>query len=270
MSFDRGWPFWTFSTWLRKKSMARNIMAKGSVQSLTVDEAAAGTTVSVLSGAAVKTLNLDTGTTVTGKGDVDQMNVNTSGTKTEMLPDTIAVRPGINANINGQVMRKNFFHRGLSLLLAALLSVSLVLPAAADDPPDLSGITVSLGGSAEMILDKSSLTMYATVSNAPENAVLTYAWSSSNTSAAWVSSSSDATATINRGVTPGRATISVVVTAKSATDGSTISVTQPANRDVLLPGVTLSSSSFSLKTRETKQLTATLHVRFFQKKRSPY
>jgi len=79
-------------------------MAKGSVQSLTVDEAAAGTTVSVLSGAAVKTLNLDTGTTVTGKGDVDQMNVNTSGTKTEMLPDTIAVRPGINANINGQVM----------------------------------------------------------------------------------------------------------------------------------------------------------------------
>ena len=157
-------------------------------------------------------------------------------------------------------MRKNFFHRGLSLLLAALLSVSLVLPAAADDPPDLSGITVSLGGSAEMILDKSSLTMYATVSNAPENAVLTYAWSSSNTSAAWVSSSSDATATINRGVTPGRATISVVVTAKSATDGSTISVTQPANRDVLLPGVTLSSSSFSLKTRETKQLTATLHV----------
>ncbi|MET0016977.1 S-layer homology domain-containing protein [Oscillibacter sp.] len=79
-------------------------MAKGSVRSLTVDEAAAGSTVSVLGGAAVKTLNLDTGTTVTGKGDVDQMNVNTSGTKTEMLPDTIVVRPGINANINGQVM----------------------------------------------------------------------------------------------------------------------------------------------------------------------
>ncbi|MEA4942772.1 MAG: S-layer homology domain-containing protein [Oscillibacter sp.] len=79
-------------------------MAKGSVKSLTVDEAAAGSTVSVLSGAAVKTLNLDTGTTVTGKGDVDQMNVNTAGTKAEMLPDTIVVRPGIDATINGQKM----------------------------------------------------------------------------------------------------------------------------------------------------------------------
>lgn len=79
-------------------------VAKGSVSSLTVDEAAAGSTVSVLNGAAVEKLNLDTGTSVTGKGDVEQMNVNTTGTKADMLPDTIVVRPGINANVNGQVM----------------------------------------------------------------------------------------------------------------------------------------------------------------------
>lgn len=79
-------------------------IAKGSVQSLTVDEAAAKSTVSVLNGAAVKTLNLDTGTSVAGKGDVDKMNVNASGTKAEMLPDTIAVRPGIDATINSQKM----------------------------------------------------------------------------------------------------------------------------------------------------------------------
>lgn len=79
-------------------------VAKGSVRALTVDEAAAGSTVSVLGGAAVETLNLDTGTSVTGSGDVDQMNVNTTGTKADMLPDTIAVRPGIDATINGQKM----------------------------------------------------------------------------------------------------------------------------------------------------------------------
>ncbi|BAL01186.1 putative surface layer protein [Oscillibacter valericigenes Sjm18-20] len=79
-------------------------VAKGSVRALTVDEAAAGATVSVLGGAAVETLNLDTGTSVTGSGDVDQMNVNTTGTKADMLPDTIVVRPGIDATINGQKM----------------------------------------------------------------------------------------------------------------------------------------------------------------------
>ncbi|WP_352416007.1 S-layer homology domain-containing protein [Oscillibacter ruminantium] len=79
-------------------------VAKGSVHSLTVDEAASGSTVSVLTGAVVETLNLDTGTKVTGKGDVDKMNVNTAGTTSTVLPDTIVIRPGVNANINGQVM----------------------------------------------------------------------------------------------------------------------------------------------------------------------
>lgn len=157
-------------------------------------------------------------------------------------------------------MNNTFFRKGLSLLLAALLSVSLVLPAAADDSPDLSNITVSLGSSAEMILNESSLTMTATVSGAPENADLTYShvWSSDNTSVATVSGSGS-TVSIVRGSTPGRAIISVTVTATSAADPS-VTVTKTATRGVLLPGVTLSSSSFSLKTRETRQLTPTLYV----------
>ncbi|MEA4942773.1 MAG: S-layer homology domain-containing protein [Oscillibacter sp.] len=156
-------------------------------------------------------------------------------------------------------MNNTFFRRGLSLLLAALLSVSLVLPAAGE-VPDLSEITVSFDSNAEMILNESSLTMNVTVLGVPENAGLTYsyAWSSSNNSVATVSGSTD-TVTISRGSTPGRAAISVTVTAKSA-DGSTVAVIQPAApRGVLVPGVTL-DSSFSLKTRETKQLTTFVYV----------
>ncbi len=79
-------------------------VAKGSVLSLTVDERAAGSSVAVLTGAVAKVLNLDTGTTLTGRGDVEQLNVNANGTKADMLPDTINIRPGVNADIHGQKM----------------------------------------------------------------------------------------------------------------------------------------------------------------------
>ncbi|WP_312637206.1 S-layer homology domain-containing protein [Oscillibacter sp.] len=79
-------------------------VAKGSVLSLTVDERAAGSSVAVLNGAVAKVLNLDTGTTLTGRGDVEQLNVNANGTKADMLPDTINIRPGVNADIHGQKM----------------------------------------------------------------------------------------------------------------------------------------------------------------------
>ncbi|WP_312938690.1 S-layer homology domain-containing protein [Oscillibacter sp.] len=79
-------------------------VAKGSVLSLTVDERAAGSSVAVLNGAVAKVLNLDTGTTLTGRGDVEQLNVNANGTKADMLPDIINIRPGVNADIHGQKM----------------------------------------------------------------------------------------------------------------------------------------------------------------------
>lgn len=78
--------------------------AKGSVKSLTVDESAAGSSVAVLNGAAVKTLNLDTKAAVSGTGDVDRMNVNATGSSASMLPDNIVVRPGVTASIGGQNM----------------------------------------------------------------------------------------------------------------------------------------------------------------------
>lgn len=78
--------------------------AKGSVKSLTVDESAAGSSVAVLNGATVKTLNLDTKAAVSGTGDVDRMNVNATGSSASMLPDNIVIRPGVTASIGGQNM----------------------------------------------------------------------------------------------------------------------------------------------------------------------
>ena len=79
-------------------------VAKGTVAKLTVDEAAVGSTVQLDRNTEVKELNLDTGTNVTGQGDVDKMNVNASNVTSTMLPDNIYIRPGLEANIDGEVM----------------------------------------------------------------------------------------------------------------------------------------------------------------------
>ncbi|MGE4275710.1 MAG: S-layer homology domain-containing protein [Lawsonibacter sp.] len=79
-------------------------IAQGTAQTLTVDEAATNSGLVIGTNAAVKTLNLDVGTAVTGTGDVETLNVSAAGTSTSMLPDTIAIRPGITAKIAGQTM----------------------------------------------------------------------------------------------------------------------------------------------------------------------
>ena len=79
-------------------------VGSGTVEKMTVDERAVGSTVSIAQGAVVEELNLDTGTTVTGKGDIGTLNVNAPGCKVEMLPDDINIRPGITADINGITM----------------------------------------------------------------------------------------------------------------------------------------------------------------------
>jgi len=78
--------------------------AKGTVEKLTVDEAAVGSTVVIDRGAVVKELNLDTATLVTGEGDIEHLTVNAPGCEVEMLPDQITIRPGITAIIAGEEM----------------------------------------------------------------------------------------------------------------------------------------------------------------------
>lgn len=79
-------------------------VAQGTTNVLTVDERAVGSTLNILNGAVVKTLNLDVGTKVTGTGDVGKLNVNAPGSSTSMLPDIIDIRPGIKADIAGTPM----------------------------------------------------------------------------------------------------------------------------------------------------------------------
>ena len=79
-------------------------LAKGSLQKLTVDEAASGATVQIDRNTEVKELNLDVATNVTGQGDVDKLNINAPGSTVTMLPDDIYIRPGLDSSIAGEVM----------------------------------------------------------------------------------------------------------------------------------------------------------------------
>lgn len=79
-------------------------LASGEAQTITVDEKATGSTLDIASGAQADTVNLDTGTKVTGTGDIGNLNVNAPGSTVSMLPDQIVVRPGITANISGENM----------------------------------------------------------------------------------------------------------------------------------------------------------------------
>ena len=79
-------------------------IATGTLRDLTVDEQANGSKLNLGINSTVKTLNLDTATPITGTGDIDQLNVNTAGSTSAMLPDKITIRPGVTANIAGENM----------------------------------------------------------------------------------------------------------------------------------------------------------------------
>ena len=82
-------------------------LAQGIIQKVNVDEKAPGSTVNVDATTSVGEFNLDVGTTVAGSGDISHMNVNSAGSTSSILPDTIFVRPGIISNIKGQQMDSN-------------------------------------------------------------------------------------------------------------------------------------------------------------------
>jgi len=80
-------------------------VAQGTTEKITVDEAATNAQLQILEGGRVKDLNLDVATNVGGAGDIDNLTVYAPGsTVTTTLPNTITVRPGITANVSGEVM----------------------------------------------------------------------------------------------------------------------------------------------------------------------
>lgn len=79
-------------------------IAQGFASEVTVDEEAVNSALKVENGAYVDRLNLDVGTDVTGSGDIADAVVNAAGSSSEILPDTITVRPGLTADIAGETM----------------------------------------------------------------------------------------------------------------------------------------------------------------------
>ena len=79
-------------------------VAAGEVDTITVDEKATGSTLSITAGTQVGNVNLDVATTVTGDGDIANLTVNADGSTVSMLPDQIVVRPGVTATIDGEQM----------------------------------------------------------------------------------------------------------------------------------------------------------------------
>lgn len=89
---------------VNKTPRSKLTVGRGSVDKLTIDEMATASTLTIDRDAEVKELNLDAGINVDGNGDIGTLNVNAPGARVTMLPDTINIRPGITANIAGQVM----------------------------------------------------------------------------------------------------------------------------------------------------------------------
>ena len=79
-------------------------IAQGFANEVTIDENATNSVLRVENGAYANNVNLDIGTTISGTGDIANVTVNASGVVSEILPDTITVRPGLTANIAGETM----------------------------------------------------------------------------------------------------------------------------------------------------------------------
>ena len=89
---------------VNKTPGSRLSLGSGSAESITVDEKAVGSTLDLAGGTVIDELHLDAGVPVTGTGDIDRLTVNAPGCSVPTLPDQIVVRPGISADINGELM----------------------------------------------------------------------------------------------------------------------------------------------------------------------
>lgn len=83
------------------------ILGDADASSVTVDEKAINSKLILEVNAAVDEVNLDVGTAVEGTGDIGQLTITALGTTTTMLPDKIAIRPGLNAEISGNPMNSS-------------------------------------------------------------------------------------------------------------------------------------------------------------------
>ncbi|MBQ9413216.1 MAG: S-layer homology domain-containing protein [Oscillospiraceae bacterium] len=108
-------------------------VSSGSVQKLVMDELSAGSSLYMDTNGTVRDLYLDAPTDVTGKGDVDTLNVNTLGSTVESVPNNIEIRPGVTATIAGEEMNTAVGREASDspMLLAGYPKVAKIAPTTA-------------------------------------------------------------------------------------------------------------------------------------------
>lgn len=148
-------------------------------------------------------------------------------------------------------MNRTFFRRSLSGCLAVILSFSLAVPALAEET-SLAGLSASLDQTA-MTLSDSPGTLTATVEAVPSEAALPADLQSGWSSDAPAVASVEGTGT-TVSIYPNSPGIAAITFRSSTADASYVS--DPVSCTVTVLGVTLSSDSLSLDTRETAVLTA--------------
>ena len=77
---------------------------QGQISSITVDEAALKSTISLEKDTYVSSIYFDAGATVSGLGEIESVLVNNDGTVIAQLPENIYIRPGVTATIGGKKM----------------------------------------------------------------------------------------------------------------------------------------------------------------------
>ena len=77
---------------------------QGQISSITVDEAALKSTISLEKDTYVSSIYFDAGATVSGLGEIESVLINNDGAVIAQLPENIYIRPGVTATINGKKM----------------------------------------------------------------------------------------------------------------------------------------------------------------------
>ena len=80
------------------------VVGRGSIRNLIVDEDAPYSEVTIDRNAYISSASLDAPCLIRGLGDLGDVTINASDVEVEMLPDTIVIRPGLTATINGTEM----------------------------------------------------------------------------------------------------------------------------------------------------------------------
>ncbi|MDE6589606.1 MAG: S-layer homology domain-containing protein, partial [Oscillospiraceae bacterium] len=93
---------------VNKAALSSVQLVQGSAQTITVDEYAKNSWVLVDTDTRVDELNLDVASTITGKGDIKNLNVAAAGSTVDkdILPDSVDIRPGVTDTILGAVDEK--------------------------------------------------------------------------------------------------------------------------------------------------------------------